>query len=254
MRTKTARFLGVCGTVAGVVAAVVTIGGCGSQKSSAPPPQSAVTPRPVAPPAPPQTIRNFVTPPYAEGIPYDDARAFGTAAVQDLISLLHEPSMADSRSNIVVTLGMIGGDPAEAELRSVIERGTGKQSQADFSVRLDAQLSLGYAANVATNTNTLTYLIAGLQSGVWDSRVSWQTPEGGVPFPRMRERTIIALGLSGKPQAKVALDDLLSSGRGGGRGGGQALTPSEQAVITEAIKVNQYLANHSLSQYFREYR
>ena len=113
-------------------------------------------------------------------------------------------------------------------------------------------MALGYAANVANNLVTLDYLLASLQSGVWDSRVTWQPPNGGSPFPRLRERSIMALGLSGKPQAGNALEQLLKV-EGGGRGG-TALTPSDQAVVQEALQANQYLRTHSLTQYFLEYK
>ena len=238
-----------------VVALALLIGGCRGQGTAPPSPSPSLLPP--APAAPPNTIRNFVTPLYPEGVPYDEARSFGVGAVKELLSLIDEPSMVDSRSNVVVTIGMIGGATAEAALRKVVEQGTGKQSQAQYLLRLDAEMSLGYAANVATTPDTLNYLIAGLQSGVWDSRVLWERPEGGNPFLRLRERTIMALGLSGKPEAKTAMQNLVPGGGRGGRGGRGAsppLTSSEEAIVNEAIRANDYIATHSLSQYFKDYR
>jgi len=233
----------------------VIFGGCDSSnaRKTVPsgPPAAAAVPTPARVPAQ-QTVQGFVKAIYAEGVPYQQARAFGPAAVNELLTLLNDPSMADARSNIVVTLGMIGGDKAEDELRQLVARGTGKLTQPEFTLRLNAQMALGYAANVAKTIVTLDYLIASLQSGVWDSRVSWQPPNGGSPFPRLRERSIMALGLSGKPQAGNALEQLLK-GEGGGRGGAP-LTRSDQEVVKEALLANQYLRTHSLAQYFVEYR
>lgn len=209
-------------------------------------------PRPA--PSADQAVRDFVVPTYAHGVPYDDARALGPQAVKILLQLLDEPGMVMNRSNIVVSLGMLGSDPAEQRLIGFIAAGSGPLTADDVSLRLDALTALGYAANVASTATTLDYLIGGLVPDEWASRVKWQLPTKGSPAARLRQQTVAALGLSGKQAALRALQNLEASGGRGGRGGGSPVTtPSEQAQIVEAIKANQFIAANGLSQYYRTF-
>ena len=197
------------------------------------------------PPSLDQRVRQFVTASYIHGVPYDEARALGPQAVGILIPLLDDPAMSASRSNIVVTLGILGSDQAEQRIRAFVEDGSGNLSTDDVSARLDGLTALGYAANVAATDATATYLADGLKTDVWVARARWRLPSGDDPVRRLRERTIAALGLSGKPDALRALQNVQASSPG--------LTPSEQALVTEAITANQYIAANGLSQYYRTF-
>src|SRR4030095_14469903 len=183
------------------------------------PPPPPVAPTPAAQPA---TLRELVEPLYFRGVPYDQARSLGArmGSAAELKSLFNDPTMTDARSNIVVTLGMIGGQEAEDFLKGLVSSGTGKLLDADVSLRLDAQMALGYAANIAPGTDTLVYLIDSLDPSVWDKRLTWQLPSGQTPVPRLQQRSVIALGLSGKDRARVVLQSFLSAPRAGRRGGG----------------------------------
>jgi hypothetical protein len=201
----------------------------------------------------PQRVRDFVSASYFHGVPYDAARALGPQAVPILIQLIDDPAMAASRATTVVTLGILGSDQAERRIRAFVETGTGTLSADEVGVRLDGLTALGYSANVATTNDTINYLVDGLNTDRWSDRAKWLLPSGATPSTRLRERTIAALGLSGKPDALRALQALLSAAAAVGRGGSARLTPSEQALANEAIRANQFIAANGLSQYYRTF-
>jgi len=197
-----------------------------------------------------EQVRSFVTPTYSEGIPYDKARALGPGAVPVLRQLIDRQDMRSARSNIVVTLGILGSPPAVQRIITVLEAGAGTLAPDEVQTRMDAVVALGYAANVATDATALNYLLVGADLAYWaPPRIKWTLPDGSSPASRLRARAISALGLSGKSDALQMLQKLQTTG--GGRGG----PPNrEQALIAEAIETNQYVANNGLSQYYQTRR
>lgn len=220
-----------------MIGMTVLLAGCGGDQ---------VTPQPPFD----ETVRNFVSATYAHGVPYDEARALGAPAEPILLKLLDEPTMAPNRSNIVVTLCMLGSDQATNRVIALIESGSGPLPPDELTLRLDAMMALGYAAHVATTQTALAYLLSGV-SHDWTSRIAWRLTSAVDPSPRLRSSAIAGLGLSAKPEALKALQDLQAKGSGGGRGGG---TPtSEQALIAEAIKANQFIATNGMSRYYETF-
>jgi hypothetical protein len=215
-----------------------------------------------------QRVAAFVAPTYVHGVPYDEARSLGAAAIPVLIQQLDAPAMAPNRSNILTTLGMIGSDAAADRLRLFLETGSGALPSEEAVLRFDALTAMGYAANVAAGSTTLAYLIGGLELPAWSARVKWTLAFGADPSVRLRQRSVAALGLSGKPEALTALQNLQKAsgraggggagprggGRGRGGGGGPDLTPSEQAQLDGAIRSNQFVAANGLSAYYRTFR
>lgn len=219
---------------------------------------------PDTPPTPTfdETVRTFVSATYPHGVPYDSARALGTPAEPILLRLLDEPAMAAHRSNIVITLGMLGSPAAAQRIVQIIEDGTGVLSPDDASVRMDAVMALGYAAYAAgpgaAPSPPLTYLLDGLDASVWPVRVAWRLSNDDGRAEQLRMRSIAALGLSGHPSALTALQQLLpvGGGRGGGGGGrggggrGAPLPPSDDAAINESIRANEFIAANGMSRYY----
>ena len=212
-----------------------------------------------------QRVADFIEGTYVHGVPYDEARTLGAAAVPILVGLI-KTQPAD-RSNILTVLGMLGGSDAELALKDFVRSGSGNLADEEVELRLDALTALGYAANVATTDATLNYLIGGLQPATWPDLPTWRLPSGGDPSAQLRQRSIAALGLSGKTEALSALQVLLNpppggaggggggGGRGGGRGGGPPLTPSEISLLRSAIETNQFIASHApngLSEYYKK--
>ena len=200
-----------------------------------------------------EVVRKFVTPLYAEGVPYDGARDLGKQVGQQaesvLIRMIGQQDMKASQSNVVVTLGILGSADAAKRLIAFIEDGSGPLPTDEVQPRMDAVVALGYAANVAADATALNYLLSGADPAYWTPpRINWTLPDKGSPAGRLRTRTISALGLSGNKDAHQMLLKLQKTGGGGGRGGG-AVT-GEQALIAEALDANEYIEQNGLSKYY----
>jgi hypothetical protein len=201
---------------------------------------------------PPDPVRDFVQPTYAHGVPYDRARALGPSAEPILMQMLDEQAMAPHRNNIIVTLGILGSPTAAQRAIATIEAGTGPLPSDEVSLRMDAVMALGYAAYDGASPAPLAYVIGGLDAAAWAPRVKWQLTSGADPADQLRARSIAAAGLSGKPAALLALQNLLAVVKGGGgRGGGGGSSAGEQALITEAIAANQFIAANGMSKYYQ---
>ena len=57
---------------------------------------------------PAMSVEEFVHQIYFEGLPYDKASQYGPDAVPKLLAMLKDPNEKPYRSNIIVTLGVIG--------------------------------------------------------------------------------------------------------------------------------------------------
>lgn len=208
--------------------------------------------RPAAPPSSGSPVDDFVQVLYPHGVPYAEARALGSAAEPRLRQLLDLPAMAPHRSNIVITLGMLGSGASVDRLIQLIETGNGILSAEEVSLRMDAVMALGYAAYADPNrtTKALAYLLEGADLARWPPRVHWKLDRGGDAGPRLRDRAIGGLGLSAQPEALRKLQAMQTGGGGGGGRGGPPPTPAEQARLAEAIKANQYIAANGMNKYY----
>jgi HEAT repeat protein len=201
------------------------------------------------PPTLDEQVRSFVSATYAEGVPYDRARALGPQAEPILLQLIDRQDMTAARSNIVVTLGILGSPAAVQRIIAVLETGAGALAPDEVQTRMDAVVALGYAANVAADATALNYLLSGTNLSHWAApRIQWTLPDGGSPASRLRTRAISALGLSGKSDALQMLQQLQTIG------GGRGAPPGEQALIAESIETNQYIAKNGLTQYYQTRR
>ena len=200
------------------------------------------------PPTLEEAVRKLVSATYADGFPYDEARKLGPQAESILLQLVDRQDMKPFRSNIVVTLGILGSAQAAKRIITIIETGTGDLPPDEVQTRMDAVVALGYAANVGADATAINYLLAGADVAHWTPpRITWTLPGGGSPAVRLRTRAISALGLSGNADAHQKLLQLQKSGGGGGRGG----APSrEQELIAESITTNEYVAQNGLIKYY----
>jgi len=227
--------------LAAIALVSATCGRCGSGDQK-------IAEVPVAVPTPaqtPLTPRSFVEPLYPHGVPYDRAMQLGQAADTELISLLGEEAMRDSRGNILITLGMLGTSRGAGAIKGVLEADQGQLSGAEFLVKMDAVLALGHSAYVAQTTEPMLYLRSGLNRNVWDSRVKWRLPGGGEPSAELRKQCISALGLSGKDEAHVVLQDMLNDA-------GAKLDPNEAAQIKQSITTNRQIKQLGMSGYYKQ--
>jgi hypothetical protein len=160
--------------------------------------------------------------------------------------LLDRPDMRASRSNIVVTLGILGSPQAVQRIITTIEAGAGVLPADEVQTRMDAVVALGYAANVAADATAIDYLLAGAGLGLLDTATDQMDSAGwrsaGGPSARARDQC------AGVVREKRCASRLLQLQKSGGGGGGQ---PSrEQELIAESIKTNEYIAQNGLTKYY----
>lgn len=208
------------------IASLLTIAGCGA----------GPTQTPVAIDA---QILGFASATFPHGVPYDRAKQIVRQPQAEgvLLSVVDHPPAGANRATLVVMLGILGTPGATQRVIDTTQAGTGVLAPEEATLRMDAVTALGYAAYVNSDTALLDYLIDGLSATGWPTKVNWKLPDGSSPAPRLRSRAIAALGLSARPQALQVLVNLQTVMFGGG-------TPvrSDQALIAEAIRTNQYIA------------
>jgi hypothetical protein len=170
-----------------------------------------------APPDRP-ALDEFVSRTYFHGMPLEEAAAFGPAAVSQLVAILRDPRREAHWSNAAVMLNMIG-DPAgvDAVLAFIRDPGAGELSPQRAWARGNAVQSLGYAASRG-HRPALHYLVEGLDPGAWARRglrgavgpkPVEQGEEAEGPDDLLSERAAAGLALSGRPEARAAIEERL---------------------------------------------
>lgn len=161
------------------------------------------------------TIEQFVAQSFVHGVPYAQAASYGAAAVPVLIAILKDPRWESRWSNAATVLAVIG-DPAgvDAVIEFIREPGAGEVTAERNWARGNAVLSLGYAANRG-NGKALRYLEYGLEPGSWkqlglrglrsrDTDAAVDDDESDEEL--LAERAAFGLALSGRPEARAALE------------------------------------------------
>ena len=197
-------------------------------------------------------VEQFVGELYPHGVPYAQAASYGPAAVPMLVAILKDPRWEPRWSNAATVLSVIG-DPAgvDAVIEFIRDPGTGEVTAERRWARGNAVLSLGYAANRG-NGKALQYLQYGLDPGAWQQlglrgrRV--QSAEVEVDDDEsedelLSERAAFGLALSGRPEAKAALEAKLR---------GPARSPRHQEALQTALAEHAKVAAKGLKGYDRE--
>jgi hypothetical protein len=202
----------------------------------------------------PVPLQEFVSRTFVHGIPLDEAAAYGEAAVPELVAVLRDPRREAHWSNAAVMLAMIG-EPAgvDAVLAFIREPGAGEVTAARAWARGNAVLALGYAANRG-NREALQYLADGLDPSAWARRglrgvagprqvEPGEEPEG--PDELLSERAAAGLALSGRPEARAALEGRLRV---------PGLSPGQRHVLQAQLVEHGKVASLGLGRYDREQR
>jgi len=194
---------------------------------------------------------------HSEGLRYKDAKLLvRDPASEDMLKrmLTEQGLLPSNRGTVWVLLGIIATPTASQIVFDGIKSGGGTTLTADDALaRLDAVTGLGYAAYENADPAPLNLLINCLQPTGWPSQVTWKLPEGEFPAQRLRARCISALGLSGRPAAHAELITLRTQLFGVVVGPPQN---SEEALVLEAIKTNEFIAAHQpdgLLKYYAQY-
>jgi len=147
----------------------------------------------------------FVRKGYIHGVPYEDARSLGPAAVPHLVSLLSDPEERANWGSICSTLGYIGDPTAFQTLKDFVwKRFKGEINSRSFGDIEIAQESIGFIA--ATSTPAMDYLAKGVNPAFWDSLPwRWGRFAGRALSVRMSEVTIVSLPYSNRVEAQKLL-------------------------------------------------
>lgn len=202
----------------------------------------------------PAPLQEFLARTYVHGIPFDEAVAYGPAAVPELIAVLRDPRREAQWNNAAVMLGMIG-EPAgvDAVMAFIRDPGQGEVSPARAWARGNAVVALGYAANRG-HPGALQYLAEGLDPAAWTRRglrgvaatrqaEAGEEPEG--PAELLSELAAAGLALSGRPEARAALEARLRS---------PGLSPGQRRVLQAQLVEHAKVASQGLGRYDREVR
>ncbi|MGQ0621595.1 MAG: hypothetical protein ACT4QA_17035 [Panacagrimonas sp.] len=160
----------------------------------------------------PLRLSRFVAQTFIHGVPYDQARAYGSAAVPELISILRDPLQEASWSNAAVMLGMIGDQAAvEAVIDFIREPGRGAMTKLRGKARGSAVMALGYAAHQGNET-ALWYLMDSAMPGKWRERALAQVDDANPETAqRLTRKAMLGLALSGRAEALAVIRTLKPS-------------------------------------------
>ena len=210
----------------------------GPSRSAAPSPAEGAVNYPTDPVA-------FVTRYYVHSVPYDGARRLAPGATEQLRKMADDPKFEPFRSNIVVTLGMLA-DPASTDyLIWVARSGSGPSSPKLYTERTGAIMALGFLVNGSSDPKALDFLSERVMADVW-KQVEWKSPHARSPEEQAHQLvrvTLLALALSGKPEAYDILRDVAKRSVSTNR----RLT---RAALL-ALREHRFIAEKGLSAYYR---
>jgi hypothetical protein len=151
-------------------------------------------------------IRDFVTTRYFHGLPYEEARAYGPAAIPVLAEMLRDESLAPYWENIVGTLGYIGDPGAVDVLTSFLSSLNGELSIDKFRAALAVPLALGHLA--ASDKGALRLLTQFADQKPLERvalSFTFKRYQGSSLDEVLGRLAIQGLGFSGSPQALAFL-------------------------------------------------
>jgi hypothetical protein len=214
-------------------------------------------------------IEAFVRRFYVHGVPYDEATRFDQTAVPRLLEMLADPEEKPYWPNIVGVLGIIGDASVGDELIAFIEANKGQALDPEtYRAALSAVISLGYLANRTGEDAVVDYLAdaaANLPSAETDGDETAdrsgaepdRTPSEGAAALRLDDGVIAqsavwGLALSGQPEARTALERLMSSPGLALDAQGPAENRAAQNMVSDALDVLSTVEAEGLSEYYRE--
>ena len=174
------------------------------------PPEALALIGPAAPPQPEEVIP-FVKELYFHGVPYDAARQFGPEAVPLLLDLLADPANELYATNIVVTLGFIGHPTARPGLLDYLTQTSGEVSLAQFRGLRSVPYALAHLAHQG-DAESLVFLLAASDPAYWANNPLPWSYQSQSQAAELYQQTLLALGVSGLPQAQARLTELAAQG------------------------------------------
>lgn len=176
-------------------------------------------------------LRTFVTRTPVDGIPYDQARAYGSPAIPTLLTMLHDRSMEEYWDKIVYVLGCIGDPAATGPLLDFLKSLQGEISVQAFRATLAVLPALGHIARGGDST-AFTALVDFTQADQWEKAglaFSFARYHGPALGEVLGRTAIQGLGIAGTTQALDALHSL---------GSNLTLRPDWRDNVDEAVTLN----------------
>ncbi len=192
---------------------------------------------PAAPPAAADVVP-FVQTLHIHGVPYEQARQFGPEAVPLLLDLLADPANEVYATNIVVTLGFIGHPSARQPLLDYLTQTQGEVSLDRFRGLTSVPYALSQLAHQG-DVASLDFLLQASDPNYWNAQTLPWTFNGLSPNLELYHQTLLALGVSGLPQALTRLEQITN------QGGLSAQADNE--VLQQALELNQRVQQEGMA-------
>jgi hypothetical protein len=176
-------------------------------------------------------LKTFITSWYVHGTPYSDARAYGSAALPELIAMLHDPSMETHWVKVVYTIGCIG-DPAGVQpLMDFLQSQRGEISADAFRATLGVLPAIGSIAYSGDPTalKIINDFVDPGACSTYGVTFSYGHYHDTALSEVMGRMTIAALGFSGRPAALDRLNQMFAD---------HSLRPDWVDNVAEAININ----------------
>ena len=188
-------------------------------------------------PIPDESIETVVRRHYPGGLPYAEIRRFGSAALPRLRAMLNNATEKEYWPNIVGAIGIVGGPDASDALIAYIDASRDRSLEPDvYRAALTAVVALGYVAN-SGDARAMSFIADAAQR---TNEPSPHTDSLRLSPSAIGVQAILALGLSGRPEARVALEELQRSGDAAMR---------ERAA--ESLRTLEHVAKVGLADYFK---
>ncbi len=197
-------------------------------------------------------VHEFVRQKYIHGVPYEEASKYEVTDVPVLLEMLEDTREEEHWANIVVVLGIIGGEDVAGILIDFINEAVdGVLSQPHYTAKTSALLSLGYLINRTNSEKALNFLMDSLDPSIWVGRGT----TGISPFHNSLEEShrdlsknaILGLALSGNPDAAAALQEFLDADLVGEM---EIFREQVRDVVVESIEVNKQIEEIGLIAYY----
>jgi hypothetical protein len=203
-----------------------------------------------------QNIEEFVRRFYAHGVPYNEARRFGTSAVPRLLQMLEDPNQKPYWANIVGVLGIVGDQAVVQVLIDFIEGNRGKALDPEtYRASLSAIVALGYLTNRTGDERALSYLGTAARGMMATSPATTGADAGELRLDSasVGQTAVLGLSLSGRPQAREILEELMraDAARLGASPTDSPTNAPSQNLLSDALTTLRTVQEHGLSEYYR---
>src|SRR5215471_12914814 len=173
---------------------------------------------------------------YPGGLPYAEIRRFGPAAQPRLRAMLNNAAEKEYWSNIVGAIGIIGGPGASDVLIGYIKANRDRVLEPDaYRAALTAVTALGYVAN-GGDVRAMNFITDAARHA---NEPSSRSDSLRLSPSAVGVQAILALGLSGRPEARAVLQEMQ-------RHGDDAMRDR----TAESLRTLEHVAQVGLAGYF----